>query len=170
MENIDDVKLSLTKFRADSTKYFSLFDKYIPRFENEGDRRKILMLGLSNEGMMLKCCALNKKAKYFVVDLPILSETLPLLGDEYDFSFFDTDLDLYNIIKDCDMKFDCIIMNPPYERNLHLKILAEAIKHLKDDESKVVNLSPVQWLIDPLNDKKQKSDYNTFQKNVAQKI
>ena len=33
-------------------------------------------------------------------------------------------------------------MNPPYTKNLHLKILAEAIKHLKDDDSKVVNLSP----------------------------
>ena len=41
------------------------------------------------------------------------------------------------------MKFDCIIMNPPYKRNLHLKILAEAITHLKDETSTCVNLSPV---------------------------
>ena len=47
------------------------------------------------------------------------------------------------------MKFDCIIMNPPYERNLHLKILAEAIKHLKDEKSVCVNLSPIRWLQDP---------------------
>ena len=40
------------------------------------------------------------------------------------------------------MKFDCIIMNPPYVRNLHTKILAEAIKHLKDEKSVCVNLSP----------------------------
>ena len=45
--------------------------------------------------------------------------------------------------KECDMKFDCIIMNPPYQRNLHLKILAEAIKHLKDEKSVCVNLSPI---------------------------
>ena len=43
------------------------------------------------------------------------------------------------------MKFDCIIMNPPYKKNLHLKILAESIKHLKDDKSVCVNLSPVTW-------------------------
>ena len=43
------------------------------------------------------------------------------------------------------MKFDCIIMNPPYVRNLHLKILAEAIKHLKDEKSVCVNLSPSTW-------------------------
>ena len=45
------------------------------------------------------------------------------------------------------MKFDCIIINPPYRRNLHLKILAEAIKHLKDDKSVCVNLSPDNWLM-----------------------
>ena len=44
-----------------------------------------------------------------------------------------------------DMKFDCIIQNPPYVRNLHLKILAEAIKHLKDEKSVCVNLSPITW-------------------------
>ena len=41
------------------------------------------------------------------------------------------------------MKFDCIIQNPPYKRGLYLKILAEAIKHLKDENSKCVNLSPI---------------------------
>ena len=41
------------------------------------------------------------------------------------------------------MKFDCIIMNPPYRKNLQMKILSEAIKHLKDDKSVCVNLSPI---------------------------
>lgn len=36
------------------------------------------------------------------------------------------------------MNFDHIIMNPPYDKNLHLKILQEAKKHSDD----VVNLSP----------------------------
>ena len=170
MENIDDIQLSLTKFRADSTKYFSLFDKHIPRFENDGAGRKFLMLGLSNEGMMLKCCSLNKNAEYFVADQAILSETLPLLGPEYDFSFFDTNLDLYDIIKECDMKFDCIIMNPPYNRGLHLKILDEAIKHLKDEKSNVVNLSPVRWLQDPLAKYKKNSDLKRFEESVAKHI
>ena len=37
-------------------------------------------------------------------------------------------------------------MNPPYDKNLHLKILQEAMKHSDD----VVNLSPIRWLQDPL--------------------
>ena len=36
------------------------------------------------------------------------------------------------------MKFDHIWINPPYCRNLHLKILNEAIRHSDD----IVNLSP----------------------------
>ena len=64
------------------------------------------------------------------------------------------------------MKFDRIIQNPPYRRNLHLKVLAQAIKHLKDDDSKVVNLSPVRWLQDPLAKHKKNSDYHRFKESV----
>jgi hypothetical protein len=64
------------------------------------------------------------------------------------------------------MKFDCIIMNPPYKRNLHLKILAEAIKHLKDD-GVCVNLSPVLWIEDPHAHKKSKSNLFKFEKSIS---
>ena len=36
------------------------------------------------------------------------------------------------------MNFDHIIINPPYDKSLHLKILSEAMKHSND----IVNLSP----------------------------
>ena len=68
------------------------------------------------------------------------------------------------------MKFDCIIMNPPYERNLHLKILAEAITHLKNETSTCVNLSPVRWLQDPLAKYKKNSDWHRFQESVSKHI
>ena len=56
------------------------------------------------------------------------------------------------------MKFDHIIMNPPYCRNLHLKILNAAINHSDD----VVNLSPIRWLQDPLAEYKKNSDFKKF--------
>ena len=68
------------------------------------------------------------------------------------------------------MKFDRIIQNPPYQRNLHLKILAEAITHLKDEQSKVVNLSPVRWLQDPLAKYKKHCDLKSFEESVAKHI
>ena len=68
------------------------------------------------------------------------------------------------------MKFDCIIQNPPFKRNLHLKILAEAIKHLKNETSTCVNLSPVRWLQDPLAKYKKNSDWHRFQESVSKHI
>ena len=44
-----------------------------------------------------------------------------------------------------DMKFDCIIMNPPYDGQRHLKIFEEASKHLSKD-GVCVSLSPTPWL------------------------
>ena len=63
------------------------------------------------------------------------------------------------------MKFDHIIMNPPYCRNLHLKILNEAINHSDD----IVNLSPIRWLQDPLAEHKKNSDWKKFE-NVRNHI
>ena len=52
-----------------------------------------------------------------------------------------------------------IIMNPPYNGNLHLKILQEAMKY--GDE--IVNLSPIRWLQDPLAEYKKNSDFKKFE-------
>ena len=52
------------------------------------------------------------------------------------------------------MKFDVAIMNPPYDGNLHLKILEKVIPVA----DKVVNISPIRWLQDPLAKYKPKKD------------
>ena len=57
------------------------------------------------------------------------------------------------------MNFDHIIMNPPYDKNLHLKILKEAMQHSKE----IVNLSPIRWLQDPLAEYKKNSDFKKFE-------
>ena len=57
------------------------------------------------------------------------------------------------------MNFDHIIMNPPYDKSLHLKILSEAMKHSTD----VVNLSPIRWLQDPLAEYKQGTDFKRYE-------
>lgn len=66
-----------------------------------------------------------------------------------------------NIIEEMkdDIKFDHIIMNPPYDKNLHLKILREAMKYSDD----IVNLSPIRWLQDPLAEYKKNSDFKNFE-------
>src|SRR5574344_295637 len=75
------------------------------------------------------------------------------------------EVDNVNIIKETTMHFDHIIMNPPYDGNLHLKILQEAMKHSDD----VVNLSPIRWLQDPLAEYKKRSDWFRFE-DIREKI
>ena len=63
-------------------------------------------------------------------------------------------------------KFDVIIMNPPYDGNLHLKILEKVIP-MADE---VVNISPVRWLQDPLAKYKKNSDYIKYEESISKKI
>ena len=60
-----------------------------------------------------------------------------------------------------------VIQNPPYNRSLHLKILNNVIKTFP--EAKVVNLSPIRWIEDPLAEYKKNSDYKKFE-NIRKHI
>ena len=64
------------------------------------------------------------------------------------------------------MHFDVAIQNPPYDRNLHLKVLEQVLK-VADT---VINISPVRWLQDPFAPYSTKSDYCKFEESVSKKI
>ena len=164
VEDIDSMRTDRSKLMADGAKYFELFEKYIPT----GISGNVLIMSIGNLDCLDKMMSLNKDAKYTVVENSRIIKCLSKLFDgALDIESIENDgLDLYNIIKELDMKFDCIIMNPPYQRNLHLKILAEAIKHLKDDGT-CVNLSPVRWLQDPLAKYKKNNDYHRFENSIS---
>ena len=168
VEDIDSMMIDRSKLMADGAKYFKLFEKHIPT----GISGNVLIMSIGNLDCLGKMMSLNKDAKYTVVENSRIIKCLSKLFDgELDIEGIENDgLDLYNIIKELDMKFDCIIMNPPYQRNLHLKILAEAIKHLKDEKSVCVNLSPVRWLQDPLAIHKTGSDYKKFENTISKHI
>ena len=167
MEDIGSMMIERSKFMADGDKYFKLFEKHIPI----GLAGNILLMSIGNIDCLAKLMSLNKNAKYFIVENGRIIKCLDALfnGELNIESIAGDDLDLYNIIKGLDMKFDCIIMNPPYQRNLHLKILAEAIKHLKDEKSVCVNLSPVLWLEDPHAHMKSKSNLFKFNNSIVNK-
>lgn len=71
-----------------------------------------------------------------------------------------------NVLKGIDMKFDVAIMNPPYDGNLHLKILSKVIPIC----DKVINISPIRWLQDPLGKYRKNSDYIKFEESISKKI
>lgn len=60
-----------------------------------------------------------------------------------------------------------IFMNPPYDKNLYIKILDQALKEHPDEI--IINLSPISWLQDPLAKKNKNSDWNKFE-NVRKHI
>ena len=63
-------------------------------------------------------------------------------------------------------KFDCCIMNPPYDGSLHLKIISCILPYAKE----IVNISPVRWLQDPLAKYKKNSDYKKYEETISKKI
>ena len=54
-------------------------------------------------------------------------------------------------------------MNPPYDGNLHLKLLEIAKEYTNET---CINLSPVRWFLDPLAYYKKSSDYKRFEKSI----
>ena len=165
MTENDDKSICRSKFCANGMQYFKLFEKHIPT-RIEGN---VLLVSIGNPDCISYIINLNPNAIYYVYDSVYVNNILSY-NNAFNITFNNLDNDnLEQLIDSIDMKFDCIIMNPPYQKNLHLKILAEAIKHLKDD-GVCINLSPVRWLQDPLAKYKKNSDYNKFRQSISEKI
>ena len=162
--DIPSFQIAASKMRADGNAYFKLFEKHVPR--NFDMNNVVLLYKLDNLSCICKIINMNIKTHYVVVSNTAVNTALRAVLDKAIDVKYIEELDF----KKTDMKFDCIIQNPPYVRNLHLKILAEAIKHLKDEKSVCVNLSPVRWLQDPLAIHKTASDYKKFENTISKHI
>ena len=141
-----DEKIDVCKEHADPEKYFKLFAKHLKKFENDGLGKKIALIDLSNVMVDKMIIDLNPKAEYVLIDNFLDYKLLKAICPEADLSLICTDddgiLEQFEKLQklNIDMKFDYIIMNPPYNgnKNLYGKITLEAKKHAKE----VVCLSP----------------------------
>ena len=84
-------------------------------------------------------------------------------------NYFKEHINILSIEEASQMSFDLKLMNPPYDKNLHLKCLEHELK-TAGSNCAVINLSPIRWLQDPLADKKDDSDYLRFKKTIFDKI
>ena len=157
-----DLKILKSIALANGSKYFGLFEKHIPKL-TAGSTVYLYMIG--NLHCICEIIKKNPTSKYFICDTDEVFNAVQLVTDNIDIS---KTVDLYD--NDIDMKFDCIIMVPPFHRNLPLKVLAKAIKYLKDEKSVCVNLSPVRWLQDPLAKEKKSTDYKRFEESVSKHL
>ena len=64
------------------------------------------------------------------------------------------------------MKWNYVIMNPPYSRNLHLKFLEKVI----EVSDKVVTVQPVRWIEETVGPKKKTSAFNKYEDSIAKHI
>lgn len=81
-------------------------------------------------------------------------------GDSISLKGFNTvEIVIKNRLKEKDYNVK-IIMNPPYKRDLHLKVLNQML--ITFPNSEIVNLSPIGWLQDLLADIKQGTEFKKF--------
>jgi hypothetical protein len=105
-QEISKLQIDLSKVNAIGQKYFDLFDKHIP----VGINGNILIYDISNADCIVNIIRKNPNAKYFIYGNSFVNEAIKCINETWNIEFLDETFDLYNI----DMKFDCIVMNPPY--------------------------------------------------------
>ena len=135
--DIPSFQIAASKMRADGNAYFKLFEKHIP--VGYGENSTILLYKIDNMSCIAKIVDMNNSSKYIVVTNDATAAALRIVLNKSINVDYLKDFDF----EKNDMKFDCIIMNPPYGRSLPHNILNIASKYLKDDKSVVVSLQPV---------------------------
>lgn len=63
-------------------------------------------------------------------------------------------------------KFDIVLMNPPYDRDFHLKFLKKAIEVGED----VVSVQPIRWIKEVAGRDKKTSRYNKYKNSISDHI
>ena len=112
-------------------------DKILPLVNIKN--KNVILIGLGNTKFI-------KQIKSVAKNVCIIDHCLPFERDYKLTDAYQLEIDIKKYLEKNKMpKFDVAIMNPPYDGNLHLKILEKVIP-IAD---KVVNISPIDWLMNP---------------------
>lgn len=159
----------LNKEKANIDLYYNIFANNIGKFENG---QNVLFVDIGNFDVYYKFIVNNMNCNYIIIDQPLKENLLKACFPNINITFIGAeDNSIIKALENLNMKFDKIIMNPPYNKNLHLKILAKAIGYLTEDEDGIcISLSPIRWLQDLLAKYKKNSDRKRFEDSVIKHI
>lgn len=153
--DIEDI-LSLTTSYSDKLYKLLKFDKIV----NDYDFVKKLATDKAKMGLgWLKDIRFYERfikdiqEKYKNLNIKKIRQNIYLVEHE-EIEFMYINYNLINYKEFLKMKFDIVIMNPPYDGSLHLKILEKVIP-IADN---VISISPIDWLMNPYGG----SVYNQF--------
>src|SRR5574344_1204808 len=123
----------------------------------------ILLLFLGHPYFFYRFLRENPKANVYVIE-----------DEKYSFLWKDIKnvllISIQEFLEKKDLKkFDYIIMNPPYNGSLHLRILEKALT-FKSDDGTCICLSPARWIEDPLWKYKKNSDHAKYQETIIDKL
>ena len=134
-------ELELNKDRADADRYYKLFADKVGKIE---DGERSLFIHIGNFDVLDKFIQSNPNCSYYIIDQHLnglwfkMSWSCKFLGSK-------ENEEIIEKIETLNMKFDKIIMNPPYSQGLHVKILKEAISHLSKN-GQILSLEPIdKW-------------------------
>jgi hypothetical protein len=159
-------KKPLNKERANANMYYNLFADKIGKFNNN---ENVLLIHIGNFDVISKFIVNNMNCNYFIIDRHLKCNYLKLNFPQIHFFGSKEDEGIIEVLEQIDMKFDKIIMNPPYSRDLHLKVLAKTLKHLCED-GECVNLSPCEWMARPYLKKTWEKQFLNYEDSIGKYI
>ena len=102
--------------------------------------------------------SMRMRGKYNHVEFLSESEIKKMVSEEKLYNYMERKYDM--------KKFDLVVSNPPYNKDLHLQIIDELTKIA----NKVVCVHPANWFIDQLIDFKGKTKYGKYKKEIEPHI
>ena len=145
--------------------YAEMFIKNMPT-----NPKKILMYGIGHKRTIEIIIEHFTNSNFVIADREANIRLLKhfYMGKRFTFINISDDETDINILQEILTmpKFDVAIMNPPYDKNLHLKILEIIVSKV----NLTINISPIRWLQDPLAKYKSNSNYLKFENSISKHL